>query len=201
LLLLALGGSAVLALRRDRTLLVLAGVSAAAVAGIVLPGRYLTYYPTLLLPQLALFVPPALDGLRRGGPLVRLPAAAALAAAAGIAVLLGLQFVPSGDPPGARLGAEVRLASRPDDRLWVLANRPQIYYFTGLRPAHRYFTPQALFARDGAAEQVLSDLQANPPRFVVATAGDYYPGVLEFLQANYEILATENELLAFVRRD
>ncbi len=198
---LSAAGLVILVRQRATALIPILGLLLAGGLAVVLPGRYLLYYATLLLPTLSLCVPPAFSWLRHGGPWVRIPAAAVLAFCCYIAVVAGDYFVPRFDlPQGSTLGSAIRGAARPEDRLWVHSNQPQIYYYSGVLPAHRYFTPQALAAREGADQQTLRDLEANPPRFIVSDVERYFPGLLEFLTANYDVLATEDDLIAFVRR-
>src|SRR5262245_34214158 len=107
------------------------------------------------------------------------------------------------------VAAAVRDNTEPGDRIFVWGQAPEIYWLSGRDPATRYphvgfitgitpkrpGVPASVLSMPGAAENLLADLQANPPALVVDAAiksvrgGDRYPlqdsPIAEFVEANY----------------
>jgi hypothetical protein len=122
----------------------------------------------------------------------------------GLAVFASV--VPFGDrPPVESTGVAIAALASKDDRIWVRANRPQVYYYAGLRPAHSYFTPQVIGAREGAEAQIFADLAPAPPAFIVVDEQEDFAPLLALLETRYDLLTTEatptETLLSYRRRD
>ena len=197
---------AIFVVTRDTRLQLMGGLLAAALISVALSGQFLAYYAAILLPPLALLSPGALEWAGRRSRPQRVAVRALCMLAVGLAVFV--QFTAVGamdfpDSPAGPIGRAVSAAASPDDRLWVRANFPQVYYYAGLQPAHRYFIAQGI--RPTAERDAVADLTATPPRFIVIEQRNDYPPLLALLEERYEVLAVEERdavrLTAYRRRD
>jgi len=112
--------------------------------------------------------------------------------------------------------------------LFVWGYRPEIYYWSGLIPASRFLSIQAVTgipadvqyingnsrsvisdsAREVALDQLLKDLEETRPKYVVDEAGMFnsvlwitsYPGLSDFMRSYKQVEATGN-LMVYRRRD
>jgi 4-amino-4-deoxy-L-arabinose transferase-like glycosyltransferase len=196
----------VFAATRDTRLPLFGGLIGAAVISMALSGQFLAYYATVLLLPLALLIPGVLEWTGRR-PFPQRVSVRALGVLA-VALAAFVQFAAGGamdfpDSPAGPIGRSISAAAAPSDRLWVRANFPQVYYYAGLRPAHRYFIAQGI--RPNAERDAVSDLTATPPRFIVIEQGYDYPPLLALLRERYEVLAVEERggvrLTAYRRLD
>jgi hypothetical protein len=116
----------------------------------------------------------------------------------------------------------------PSDYLFVWGYRPEVYYFSGLIPASRFVSIQPVTgipadaqyingnsksvlpesARQTALHQLLSDLEATKPKYIVDEAGMFnsaldihsYPGMAEFIRS-YRQVTPAGMLMIYRRRD
>ena len=175
-------------LRADRQWLL--GWLASGLLAVAAGGYFRSHYFQLAVPPLALV---AALGLDDAAATLRVPArlrAAALAAATAAVVLAGVLAAPwyflPGDPAAksrriyganpfaesAALGAFLAERSQPDDTVFVYGSEPQILVHARRRSASRYVLAyhyligpsEAMRARQ---EEVLAELRAAPPRFVL----------------------------------
>ncbi len=207
LLLPACASMVVLAIERSRRAAILWALLGGGAVGVVLPGAFLPYYAWAACVPLALMVPAIIEwpGTRPRWQrrVVILPGVFGLVIMGYAAVLMPAAMNSATSAEGAReLGEAIERVSMPDDRLYVRANVPQVYYYAGLRPAHRYFTPQAIAARPPVEAQIIEALSSDPPAFIVIDDDDSgtSPSLRALLEARYAPLATSGELTAYTRR-
>jgi 4-amino-4-deoxy-L-arabinose transferase-like glycosyltransferase len=189
--------------RRDSRLLPLGTLVLAGALCVILPGFMLLYYVWAVVPFLALMVPALFESLANHRLLSRF-AAGALLFPAVMALLASLAFFPlamRSEQEAERIGAAIRTRSGPDDEVWVRANLPEIYVFSGLLPSTRYFTPQARVVWPAVEEEELDRARRQPPRFIVVARSDWSPGLSELLAASYHAIVSEAGYLAYERRD
>jgi hypothetical protein len=163
---------------------------ACAAAALAVGQRFRPQHFLLLLPPAALLAglaASALAGLRalRGAAALR----AARIALVGLAVLASLWgdrdlllrmdpraasrtlHGPNPFPESVEIARWIREHSAPDDRIAVLGSEPQIYFYSGRRAATPYILTYELVQPHAHAarmqEEMLADLEASPPRFVV----------------------------------
>src|SRR5262249_30244869 len=114
------------------------------------------------------------------------------------------------------------------DYLFVWGYRPEVYYWSGLIPASRFLSIQAVTGipadvqyingnsrsvisdsvRQIALDQLLKDLDETRPKYVVDEAGMFnsvllitsYPGIGDFMRSYKQVEATGN-LMVYRRRD
>ncbi len=180
----------------------------ASVVGIALPGAFLPYYVWLLCPTLALVTPVVFEAMggwsRRARLAVLAPGAFVFTLCAFAALALPVAFAFQTDVPDSEaLGRAIASGAAPGDRLWVRANVPEVYYYAGLRPAHRYFQPMPVIVRPGGLEEVVSALTVTPPKFMVFDGRDE-ASIAPFaplLGERYEPFAVEGPLVAYRRLD
>lgn len=159
---------------------------------------------------------------------------AALAAPA--AVFLGVNVLPEltgrvvyGDPDFWTVGRAVAARTRPDERIWVWGNVPQIYYAAEREPGVRFTfcnyltglspgTPSEYDPRvdpradavSGAWDMVVADLDARRPALVLDTAAagmksygkfpvSSFPVLARYLETHYRIEGSVNGVV-FYRR-
>lgn len=198
----------ILTLERSRRVVVLGALLVASIVGVVLPGVFLPYYAWLACPFLALVAPVVFEWMGRQGRMWRLavllPGAFVCTLGTYVAFALPSEMS-AGDVVGDinAVGEAIRTRAVEGDRLWVRANLPQVYYIAGLRPAHRYFTPQAIAIRPTAAAEVAQAFDAEPPAFIVMDVTDAQARVAfaEILDLRYEPLIESGRLTAYSRRD
>jgi hypothetical protein len=120
-----------------------------------------------------------------------------------------------------------RMAEECEDCLFVWGYRPEIYFWSGLRPASRFLSTQPLTgvpadvhyfgetyvpvldAETTAVNrrQLLQDLRANPPKYIVDELGFFnadlaitnYPELKDFLEG-YKLAETRGRFLIYFRR-
>ncbi|MFN8637962.1 MAG: glycosyltransferase family 39 protein [Dehalococcoidia bacterium] len=191
---------------RTRRAAVLWLLLAAGVIGVVLPGAFLPYYVWAACAPLALMVPAVFEWLptrsRAQRRLVILPGVFILVIMVYVSISIPAAMVPGPYVEGAReLGETIARAALPGDRLYVRANAPQVYYYARLRPAHRYFTPQAIAVRPDVETEIVEALAHDPPAFVVIDEHD--PGtsaaLRDLLSTRYRLLDASGELAAYAR--
>jgi hypothetical protein len=118
--------------------------------------------------------------------------------------------------------------SGPSDYLFVWGYRPEVYYFSGLIPASRFISIQPVTgipadaqyvngnaksvlpeaAKQTALDQLLADLEATKPKYIVDEAGMFnsaldihsYPGMAEFMRS-YKQVGPTGRLMIYRRRD
>jgi 4-amino-4-deoxy-L-arabinose transferase-like glycosyltransferase len=200
----AVASLAVLTVQRGWRGAFLGGLTAAALLSLTHPGAFLPYYAWQVIPALALLSPAILEWMavqRRVGRLsILLPGTAAVTF--GVMVAVGRAALPVTRPTQSEfIGTTIAAEAHEGDRLWVRANYPHVYYYAGLRPAHRYFTSQAPKMRAGAEAQTLAEIAAHPPRFIVVHTSEQSEVLHELLRDQYDAMATERELTAYRRRD
>ncbi len=166
---------------RRALLLCLAGVAYLLdILSISLSGKGFTHYYLIIFPSalilVALFASLGLS----------LPASTrgkALAWAALLAVFTPLAFLPLANVPRQyRLGQDVQRAdvvayveanTRPDAQVLMWGGEPVINYLTGRTRPNRFVFMTQLFlpgyAHDGLAEEMLRDLQSDPPQLIIYT--------------------------------
>jgi 4-amino-4-deoxy-L-arabinose transferase-like glycosyltransferase len=189
-----------------RARLLLAGLFVGTFAAVALPGRFYPHYYQLWMPPLCVAAAcgaPALArilGSRRLG--IGVAAAAAVLLAAYQAQNLGLtpnevstmkfrdRLVLS------RRGADLinRLLT-PDELFFQWGHHPELYYYSGRRPAGGEFRSRHLVSGPLAEQrnaQLLRDLEANRPEMVILVAGHAFPQdhpVPRWIQQHYQPLA------------
>ena len=114
-----------------------------------------------------------------------------------------------------------------EDYLFIWGYRPEIYFWSGLRPASRFLSTQPLTGvpadvhyfteadrpvldeRTTATyrEELLRELQANPPRYIIDELGAYNSGLeisryreLQGFLQDYKLAETKDRLLIYFRR-
>ena len=129
---------------------------------------------------------------------------------------------------GIRLDAAAREAGGPNEYLFVWGYRPEIYYWSGLLPASRYLSTQALtgipadvhyFENERrllfdeaitaqAREQLVRDLEETRPRYIIDELGMFnpelsledYPELHEFMES-YRHYGTTDRFEIYRRRE
>ena len=125
-------------------------------------------------------------------------------------------------------GGRSREAGDPRDYLFVWGYRPEIYYWSGLRPASRYLSTQPLTGIPAdvhyfeserrllfdkaitaqAREQLARDLEETSPRYIIDELGMFNPELsledyseLHGLMENYRYYGTTDRFLIYRRRE
>ena len=198
---------------------------ASAVISVMVGLRFFGHYYFQLVPPLCLLTAGALA--RGSRKIARLTVAAAAISAIGFSAA-GYFLQPFGGEAGYAVVADyIKTHSAPSDRVLVWGNLPEIYHFSGRRPATRFIGTTSLLANThpgrpaefAAPEEsdpeawkwFFEDLEARPPRFIVDTAParirgsewtpiDRFPGLQSLIEQNYRFVRTIDGLDLYRRR-
>jgi hypothetical protein len=102
-----------------------------------------------------------------------------------------------------RAAAWIAANTSEGDTVYVWGFEPGIYHLSGRRPATRYIynVPQrAAWSRDAAREELMRDLERDPPAVIVVESGDVIPWVTGNRQDSLETLNGFPELARLILR-
>lgn len=197
---------------------------ASAAVSVAVGFRFFGHYYLQLLPPLVLITVSALTQLQRIA--ARATVAVAIAAGVGFAIV-GFVSRPWGDEPRYERVSEyltTRLA--PTDEVFVWGHMPEIYWASGARPGARFLTSgfvngdwggrpaddrNADVPTPGARIELMRDLQARAPRYILDTTpaafrGSQYfpmstlPPLRRFVDQGYRYVRTIDGIAVYERR-
>jgi 4-amino-4-deoxy-L-arabinose transferase-like glycosyltransferase len=207
-----------------RAAILFSAYALSTIIAIALPGRFFAHYYQLWLPILCVLAACGIAVLQKtiARPLVFPGFTVAVAS-----LLAFMQLQNFGRPPeewsrlkfGQRLLMSQRAAQlidhllAADEKFFQWGHHPELYYYSGRRPAGGELRSRHLFEgprRHERAKRLLRDLQTNQPELVVLVAGHAFPPthrVPRWIMDNYEQLPPpcDQELVSrftfFGRRD
>jgi hypothetical protein len=174
------------AARRGRVLVVPAVWLGAAAVGFLAGGLYHPHYWVQLVPPLALAAGIGLDAVLDAARRVRVAGLAALAIALACTIAYSAQVYASTSPSrtsrltssddrlltARRVGAELRAASAPHDRVFVVWANAVVYWYADRLPLTRYLWYRGLQRIQGALPAALAELNGPHPPAAIAVYQD-----------------------------
>lgn len=202
--------------RRHRTYYAVAAWAVGSAVGVATGGRFFPHYFLHLLPALAILSAVVFyESWQRGGPAavskpVLVVAAALVVISAGTNAVLyvfprqaehvvaqSVYHQKAWEEHGDELGAFIKRRTEPGDTIFNLGRESYVYFYADRQPPGRYFYDWALNYDDRNLEELLVDLRAERPKYIIDSAleplfddydGSHPPELMEFIEHNYKYI-------------